>query len=86
MVELLYGCVDTAVFELEAVEALHAYDGEEVVEEEENDHGREQARHQDHRRPEHVSETLLHPEQRKQSANKLWMMDFKAKGLPIIVC
>ena len=39
VVELLNACVDAAVFEFEAVKALHANDGKEVVEQQEDNHG-----------------------------------------------
>ena len=48
------------------MEALHANDGKEVVDEEEDDDRRRQSGDEDHGRAEHVPEPLLHPEQRQQ--------------------
>ena len=55
-----------AVLQVDVLEALHADDGEEVVDEQQHDDGRRQPRDQDHGRPENVPETLLHPEQGQQ--------------------
>ena len=55
---------------LNIVKALHADDGEEVVDEEEDVDGRRQARDEDDGGAEHVAETLLHAEQCQKSGIK----------------
>ncbi len=52
------------------MEALHANDGEEVVDKEEDDDCRSQPGDEDHGRAEHVPEPLLHPKQRQQPETK----------------
>ncbi len=52
------------------MKALHADDGEEVVDEEEDVDGRRQARDEDDGGAENVAETLLHAEQCQQSGIK----------------
>ena len=52
------------------MKALHADDGEEVVDEEEDVDGRGQARDEDDGGAEHVAETLLHAEQCQKSGIK----------------
>ena len=59
--------LQATIFELDSVEALHANDGEEVVDEQQDDDGRGQPGDEDHGRAEHVSEPLFHPEQGQQS-------------------
>ena len=67
--------LQTAVFQLYVVKALHADDGEEVVDEEQHEDGRGQAGDEDDGRAEHVAESLLHPEQGQEPRNvvrKIW--------------
>jgi hypothetical protein len=54
--------LQTAIFQFDIVEALHADNGEEVVDEEEDDDRGRQPRDKDHGRAEHVAEPLFHPE------------------------
>ena len=51
------------------MEALHANDREEVVDEQQDDDGRGQPGDEDHGRAEHVPKTFFHPEEGQQSEN-----------------
>ena len=55
-----------ALKEHNVVEALHPYDGKEVICEEEDDHGGDQARIEDDGSAEHVAKSPLHAKERQQ--------------------
>ena len=69
--------LQATIFQLDSVEALHANDGEEVVDEEEDDNRRSQPGNKNHGRAKHVPEPLLHPEQRQQPVRNRKMSKLK---------
>ena len=60
------------------MEAFHPNDGEEVVCEEEDEHGGDQARTEDDSSAEHVTKSPLHAKERQQPSNKYHKLTYES--------